>query len=79
MNDQMLRIGKISSINYPKGTARVTYEYRDDSTTIELPFLAWEYWMPKIGDRVVVGHLCLVDTLDDGCAVEHQFVGQRCR
>ena len=53
---RVLRIGKISSINYEKGTARVTYEDRDGSTTIELPFLAWEYWMPKIEDRVVTGH-----------------------
>lgn len=54
---QVLRIGKISSINYEKGTARVTYEDRDGSTTVELPFLAWEYWMPSVEDRVVVGHL----------------------
>lgn len=58
MNDtQVLRIGKISSVNYKNGTARVTYEDRDSSTTVELPFLAWEYWMPKIEDRVLVGHL----------------------
>lgn len=54
---QVLRIGKISSMSYAKGTARVTYEDRDGSTTVELPFLAWEYWMPKVGDRVLVGHL----------------------
>lgn len=54
---QLLRVGKISSINYPDGTARVTYEDRDGSTTPELPFLAWEYWMPKIGDQVLVAHL----------------------
>lgn len=59
MNDHMqaLRIGKISSVNYQKGTARVTYEDRDDSVTSELPFLAWTYWMPTIEDRVLVGHL----------------------
>jgi len=54
---QVLRIGKISSVNHAKGTARVTYEDRDGSTTVELPFLAWEYWMPKVADRVLVGHL----------------------
>lgn len=54
---QVLRIGKISSVNYKNGTARVTYEDRDGSTTNELPFLAWTYWMPKIADRVLVGHL----------------------
>lgn len=54
---QVLRIGKISSVNYKNGTARVTYEDRDGSTTNELPFLAWTYWMPKVGDKVLVGHL----------------------
>lgn len=56
-NLQELRIGKISSINYKKGTARVTYEYRDDTTTVELPFLSWEYQMPEVGDMVVTAHL----------------------
>ena len=58
MNDtQILRIGKISSVDCRKGTARVTYEDRDGSTTVELPLLAWEYWMPKIEDSVVVGYI----------------------
>ena len=58
MNDiQVLRIGKISSINYKNGTAKVTYEDRGGDTTPELPFLAWEYWMPRVGDQVLVGHL----------------------
>ena len=48
-DSNILRIGKISSINYPEGTARISYEDKDGSTTSELPFLAWEYWMPKIG------------------------------
>lgn len=52
-----LRIGKISSINYKAGAARIAYEDRDGGTTPELPFVAWEYWMPKIGDQVLVGHL----------------------
>lgn len=58
MNDNnLLRIGKISSVNYKAGMARVTYEDRDGATTGELPFLAWTYWMPAIADRVLVGHL----------------------
>jgi phage baseplate assembly protein gpV len=56
-NQQVLRIGKISTLNCSAGTARVTYEDRDSATTKELPFLAWTYWMPKVGDRVLVGHL----------------------
>lgn len=54
---QVLRIGKVSSINYQDGTARVTYEDRGGSTTSEMPFLAWEYWMPRVSDQVLVGHL----------------------
>ena len=52
-----LRIGKISSFNYPNGTARITYEDKDGSTTTEMPFLSWQYWMPKVGDQVLVAHL----------------------
>ena len=54
---RVLRIGKVSSVNYTNGTARITYEDRGSATTIELPVLAWEYWMPEVEDRVLVGHL----------------------
>ena len=57
MSDGTIRIGKVSSINYAKGTARVTYEDRGNATTSEFSFLAWEYWMPKIGDQVAVAHV----------------------
>ena len=52
-----IRIGKISSIDYQKGTARMTYEDKSDSTTAMFSFLAWQYWMPKAGDQVLVAHL----------------------
>ncbi len=55
--NDLLRIGKISSFDYPKGTAKVTYEDKDDSTTAMFSLLAWEYWMPKEGDQVIVAHL----------------------
>jgi phage baseplate assembly protein gpV len=54
MADATIRLGKISSINYEAGKARVVYEDRDKSVTSELPFLAWQYHMPKINDLVVV-------------------------
>lgn len=57
MAENTLRIGKVSSINYPDGTARITYEDKSGSTTAEMAFLAWEYWMPKVGDQVLVAHL----------------------
>lgn len=52
--DATIRLGKISSVNYSEGKARVTYEDRDQSVTKELPFLAWLYRMPKVSDMVVV-------------------------
>ena len=54
-----LRIGKISSINYSNGTARITYEDKDDSTTSEMPFLVLgrQYWHPGVGEQVLVAHL----------------------
>jgi len=52
-----LRIGKISSFDYENGLAKITYEDRKDSTTSAFSFLAWEYWMPKVGDQVLVAHL----------------------
>jgi hypothetical protein len=54
MADATIRLGKISSINYTAGKARVVYEDRDQSVTSELPFLAWQYHMPKVNDLVVV-------------------------
>lgn len=51
------RIGKISSFDYPKGTAKITYEDKNDSTTAFFSFLAFQYWMPKVGDQVMVAHL----------------------
>jgi len=59
MEKDFLRIGKISSINFPNGTARVTYEDKDDSTTSEMPFLVFgrQYWHPEVGAQVLVIHL----------------------
>lgn len=54
---QVLRIGNISSVDYKNGTAEVTYEDRDSATTNSFPYLAWTYWMPQVGDTVLVGHL----------------------
>lgn len=55
----MFRVGRISSINYATGMARVTYEDRDNATTDELPLLLFGfiYWMPRVGDPVLVLHM----------------------
>lgn len=57
MAKEIYRVGKISSINYPAGTVRVTYPDKDDSVTQEIPLLAFEYNMPQVGDQIMVLHL----------------------
>ncbi len=52
-----LRLGKISTINYKDGTARVLYTDRDNAVTAELPLLSFEYRMPSVDDFVLVCHL----------------------
>lgn len=54
MAEATIRLGKISSVNYKEGKARVVYEDRDNSVTSELPFLALQYNIPKVSDLVVV-------------------------
>lgn len=55
--EEPVRIGKISSINYAAGMARVAYSDRDGAVTREIPFLSSEYSMPEIGAQVLVLHL----------------------
>lgn len=49
-----IRVGRISSVNYEKGAARVVYTDRQSAVSAELPFLASEYMMPEPGDLVFV-------------------------
>lgn len=55
--EDLIRIGRISSVNYKDGTAKVVYNDKDDMVTGELPLLASEYKMPKADDLVLVLHL----------------------
>lgn len=59
MADSEIRIGKVSSVDYEAGMARVTYRDKDDSVTINLPMMNFndEYRMPEPGQDVVVAHL----------------------
>ena len=54
----LLRVARISSINYEKGKARVVYKDRDNCTTIEVPFIVHNgnYHMPGVNDLVWVMH-----------------------
>ena len=55
----VVRIGKVSSVNAPDGMVRVTYPDKDDSVTAEIPMFSFtdEYKMPKVGSQVLVVHL----------------------
>ena len=55
----ILRVGKISSVDYEKGVARVVYSDRDNCTTIELPFIVFNscYHLPKVDDLCLVIHM----------------------
>ena len=44
-----IRLGKISSIDYAKGMARVVYHEKDDDVTRLIPLLSHEYKMPPVG------------------------------
>lgn len=59
MANSEIRVGRISSINYETGMARVTYRDKDESVTSEFPMLTYndEYRMPEIGQDVLVAHL----------------------
>lgn len=55
----MIRVGKVSSINKEAGLLRVTYQDRDRNTTAEIPMLNFggEYKLPSVGEMVAVAHL----------------------
>ncbi len=59
MANSEIRVGKVSSINYKNGMARVTYRDKDKTVTTEYPLLNYndEYRMPQIGQQVIVAHL----------------------
>lgn len=52
-----MQIGRISSIDYAAGMARVTYPDRGGAVTPPLPMLAEQYHMPQVGDLVLVADL----------------------
>lgn len=55
----VVRIGRVSKINYETGMIEATYPQYDDSVTPEFPVVSFndEYKMPKIGDEIAVLHL----------------------
>ena len=59
MAEKIVRIGKVSSIDYKNGMISVTYPDLDDSVTDDLPVFSMtdEYKMPEVGAEVLVLHL----------------------
>lgn len=59
MANSEIRVGRVSSVNYETGMARVTYRDKDETVTTEFPMLNFndEYRMPKVGQDVMVAHL----------------------
>ena len=53
MNDS-IRVGRISSVDYKSGCADVCFKGEEDVIYSDLPFLAFEYKMPKVNDLVLV-------------------------
>lgn len=53
MLKNMIRIGKVSSVNGAKGTVRVIIDDEQNIVTDELPLLSFEYYMPDPGDFVL--------------------------
>ena len=57
MND-VIRIGKVSSVDYEKGMVSVYYEDRTAMVTSIMPVISnGRYKMPKIGESILVAHL----------------------
>ena len=59
MADRLIRIGRVSKIDYEHGMISVTYPDLDDSVTVPLSTVSFndEYKMPQIGDEVLAVHL----------------------
>ncbi|OUN27799.1 hypothetical protein [Blautia sp. An81] len=59
MAERLIRMGKVSSIDYENGMISVTYPDLDNSTTDNFPVfsLTDEYKMPGIGQEVLILHM----------------------
>ena len=59
MAERLIRMGKVSSIDYENGMISVTYPDLDNSTTDNFPVfsLTDEYKMPGIGQEVLILHI----------------------
>ncbi len=49
----LIRIGNVSAVHEADGTVEVTFPDKNDIVTDPLPMLAFEYYMPSVGDKVL--------------------------
>lgn len=54
---EIIRVGKVSSVDYAAGKVRVFYPDKDGCVTKPLPMLNFRYFMPEVDDWVYVLHL----------------------
>lgn len=57
MAENTVRVGKVSAVDYEKGLVNVVYPDRDNSVTVAIPMLSHRYFMPDVGDQILVLHL----------------------
>lgn len=54
----IIRVGVVSSVDPAAGTARVFFDYQDDTVSYDLPVMTrntkdnQDYWMPDVGEQV---------------------------
>lgn len=58
-SSDVIRVGRVSSVDYTNGMVSVVYPDRDSMVTRKLPYFCHcgEYMMPAIDDEVIVCHL----------------------
>lgn len=72
----MIRIGKISSVNGTDCTARVTFGDKDNMVSAELPIITIgskqtkAYWLPEVGTQV----LCIFQPNASGSGISKGFI-----
>lgn len=73
--EDIIRIGKVSTINYEAGTASVVYTDRNNEASPSFPFFSMAYEMPKVDDMVVV--IMLPNSTTKGFIIGVPFSGKK--
>ena len=73
--EDIIRIGKISTVNYAAGTASVIYTDRNNEVSPSFPFFSLVYEMPKVDDTVVV--IMLPNSTTKGFILGVPFSGKK--